>query len=189
MHVQTPNKTLRGLSFLFSRLPSAEKWLHFTTISWVIFQLLTSAGMHVSKDATVYHLTLIDHIHMYGGIGLLLFSMVFFVTVVNRRPITDMYPWLFGNFTVIKADLLILRTGRLPEPKPAGLAAMVEGLGLLALMLATVTGTLWAIAMLMENPLSPDFLAIHKTAVGAIEAYIWGHGLFALLHLIIWWRR
>lgn len=189
MQVQNPNKTLRGLSFLFARLPSAEKWLHFTTLSWVLFQLVSAAGMHVSKDATVYHLTLIDHIHMYSGVGLLLFSMVFFVTVINRRPLTDMYPWLSGNFKVIKVDLRILKTGRLPSPKPSGLAATIEGLGLLALILATITGALWTIAMLSENASSPDFLAIHKTAVTAIEAYIWGHGIFALLHLIVWWRR
>ncbi|WP_325894384.1 hypothetical protein [Grimontia sp. NTOU-MAR1] len=189
MHVQISNKAIRGLSFLFARLPSAEKWLHFTTLSWVLFQLLTSAGMHVINESTVYHLTLIDHVHMYGGVGLLLFSMVFFVTVINRRPITDLYPWLFGNIKRIKADIRIMKSGRLPSPKPGGLAAAVEGLGLLALILAAVTGAIWAIAMLNENPLSPDFLAIHKISVTAIEAYVWGHGLFALFHLILWWRR
>ncbi|MBV7296432.1 hypothetical protein KU854_00840 [Enterovibrio sp. NIFS-20-8] len=183
------NKALQGLSYLFSHLPSAEKWLHFTTICWVLLQLLTSSGMHVKGDTTAAGLTWIDYTHMYGGLGLLMFATVFFVVVLSRRKVTDLYPWLSGNVGRIIEDIKVLLTFKLPEARPAGLAATIEGLGLLALLLAAVTGTLWMISFLSNNTSDPDFLAIHKTAVGAIEAYVWGHGLFALFHLLTWWRR
>ncbi len=99
-----------------------------------------------------------------------MFATVFFVVVLSRRKVTDLYPWLSGNFGRIIEDIKVLRTFKLPEARPAGLAATIEGLGLLALLLAAVTGTLWMISFLSNNTSDPDFLAIHKTAVGAIEA-------------------
>lgn len=183
------DKTLRGLSFLFAHLPSAEKWLHFTTIAWVLFQIITSSGMHVKGTTTAAEMSWVDYTHAYGGLGLLLLATVFFLVVLSRRSVADLYPWLSGNWLVIKEDLQTLLKLRLPEARPSGLAATVEGLGLLALLLATVTGCLWMIAFLSTGASNPDFLAIHKTSVGAIEAYVWGHGLFALFHLLLWWRR
>ncbi|MEZ8140591.1 hypothetical protein A1OO_13530 [Enterovibrio norvegicus FF-33] len=181
-------KTLKGLSFLFSQLPKSEKWLHMLTMTWVLFQLGTSFGMHVHADTTEVQLTWIDKSHMYGGLGLLVVATLFFIIVLNRRSMADLYPWVSGDFKSIKEDIGSLFKWHLPEPRAGGLAATVEGLGLLALLLAVFTGTLWFGFFTFGSAIAPDFLSIHKTAVGAIEAYIYGHGLFALLHLLTWWQ-
>lgn len=99
-----------------------------------------------------------------------------------------MYPWLSGNFTQIKQDLQCLSRVELPESHPAGIAATVEGLGLLALLLALVTGTAWYLSA-SSTGISPELLKIHKTSVGLIETYFYGHGAMALLHFIHWWRE
>ncbi|WP_407333665.1 hypothetical protein [Enterovibrio sp. 27052020O] len=189
MNQDIGRKTLSGLSFLFSKLPKTEKWLHIVVMSWVIFQIATSFEMHVHADTTHSQIALIDDIHIYGGLILLLVSMVFFVLVINRRHFSDLYPWAYGQFDTIKQDIRALLKWKLPEAHPGGLAATVEGLGLLALLLALFTGSWWFILFSKGSTLAPDFLSMHKTAVGAIEAYVYGHGLFALLHLLTWWRR
>ncbi|WP_232055236.1 hypothetical protein [Vibrio taketomensis] len=83
-------------------------------------------------------------LHVYGGLLLLPISLLFIYKALKRRTIADMYPWLSGNFSQIKADIQTLRQFTLPKTHPAGLAATVEGLGL-RLLLALVTGTLWYI--------------------------------------------
>ncbi|WP_345197260.1 hypothetical protein [Kistimonas scapharcae] len=42
--------------------------------------------------------------------------------------------------------------------------------------------------MTLMTATAPLLLSIHKTSVGAIECYFYGHGGFALLHLVSWWR-
>ncbi|MDD1793185.1 hypothetical protein L4D06_05745 [Enterovibrio makurazakiensis] len=189
MNHDVGNKTLRGLSYLFSQLPKSEKWLHMLTMTWVIYQIATSFGMHVHGDTTHTQITLVDELHMYGGLGLMFVSLIFFIVVINRRHLSDLYPWAYGRFAAIQQDIRALVKWHLPEPQHGGLAATVEGLGLLALFLAIFTGSWWFVLFAKGSTLAPDFLSIHKAAVGAIEAYIYGHGLFALLHLATWWRR
>lgn len=125
---------------------------------------------------------------MVAGLTLTLFALLFFAKVYLRRGSQDLYPWLGGHWQQIIADLKQLKAMRLPEPVPGGLAATVEGLGLLALLLAVATGALWFVVAQMGFD-SALLLSIHKTAVGAIELYFYGHGGFALLHLLHWWRQ
>ncbi|MDD1779899.1 cytochrome b/b6 domain-containing protein [Enterovibrio sp. ZSDZ35] len=183
------NKSVwKGLSYLFSNLPKVEKWFHFVVVAWVIAQLLSSFGMHVHGDTPASALTLVDKFHMYSGIALAPISLIFFTLILKRRTIATMYPWLFMDFAVIKQDIQSLFKLQLPDARPKGLAATVEGLGLLALLLAIATGLLWYVFFTRDGS-APFLLSIHKTAVGAIEAYFYGHAIFALLHLINWMRK
>lgn len=178
-----------GISFLFSKLPHSEAILHAFVMTTVLLQLLSSFFMHVHATTPLATLSAIDWYHVYAGLGLLLLTPVFMALMLKRRHWRDLYPWLGGNLSQIKADICSLLDRQLPEAKPAGLAATVEGLGLLALFLALISGTVWLLAMLQGWSDAPDLLKLHKALVGLIEAYVYGHGGFALLHLIVWWRR
>ena len=182
-------KTRQGLSFLFLHLPKPEKWLHLLVLTWVLWQLLMSFGMHVHSDTPFNQITLIDKLHIYGGLGLFPLAIIFFAIILHRRKLADLYPWLQMDFRGIKADIQTLCTRKLPEAAPGGLAATVEGLGLLALLLALVTGFLWYCAISLGVTDAPQLLQIHKTCVGAIELYFYGHSTFALLHLLTWWFK
>lgn len=181
-------KAYKGISFLFHHLPRSEKWFHALVMLWVIWQLLTSLGMHIHDNTPFNAFTLIDKLHIYGGVCLFLPAVLFFALVLYRRKVADLYPWLKGNWSKLKDDLHSLVLLRLPEASPGGLAATVEGLGLLALLLAVTTGLLWYIAATQVSSTAPLLLEIHKTSVGAIECYFYGHSAFALLHLLGWWR-
>ncbi|MEC4724375.1 hypothetical protein HWQ46_02280 [Shewanella sp. D64] len=184
---QVIKKARKGISFLFAHLPKTEKWLHALILFWVLWQLLLSFGMHIQGDTPFGKITVIDKLHIYGGLGLFILTIIFFSTLLNRRKVADLYPWLSGNLHGLKSDLHTLLSRRLPDPTPGGLAATIEGLGLLALLLAVFTGLLWYSSISLGLSISPDLLAIHKTCVGAIELYFYGHGTFAFLHLLTWW--
>lgn len=186
---QIIQKTRKGISFLFVHLPKTEKWLHVVVIFWVLWQILLSFGMHVKGNTPFSQITLIDKLHIYGGLGLFILTLVFFLMVLYRRKMADLYPWLKGNWRVLKSDLHTLLSWKLPEPAPGGLAATVEGLGLLALLLAVFTGLLWYISASLGFMIAADLLALHKTSVGLIELYFYGHASFALLHYFMWWRK
>lgn len=186
---QTIKKAHSGLSYLFFNLPKTEKLFHLLIVLWVVWQLATSFGMHVHGDTLLSQITLIDNLHIYGGLGLFIFAILFFTLVLHRRKTADLYPWLHGHWTQLNADCRTLLGRQLPEPSAGGLAATVEGLGLLALLLAVVTGSLWFVAINNHFDIAPTLLKIHKTSVGAIELYFYGHFAFAMLHLINWWRK
>ena len=185
---QIIQKTRKGVSFLFIHLPKTEKGLHVAVIFWVLWQILLSFGMHVKGNTPFSHITLIDKLHVYGGLGLFVLTVVFFSMLLYRRKMADLYPWVKGDFSVLKSDLQTLLSCKLPAATPGGLAATVEGLGLLALLLAVFTGLLWYSAASMGFVVAADLLAVHKTCVAAIELYFYGHATFALLHFFVWWR-
>ncbi|WP_345197261.1 hypothetical protein [Kistimonas scapharcae] len=95
---------------------------------WVISQLSTSFAMHVHGNTPFDQVTAIDKLHIYGGVCLFIPAVLFFALVLYRRKVTDLYPWLTGNWSALKDDLRSLVRFRLPEPSPGGLAATVEGL-------------------------------------------------------------
>ncbi len=177
-----------GISFIFRQLPATERWLHALVMLWVVWQLVTSLGMHIHGNTTAAQYSIIGWLHIYGGMGLFLPAVTFFAIVLYRRRVNDLFPWLKGNLGQITADLKMLKSLKLPKANAGGLAATVEGLGLLALLLALCTGLLWFIVSTISSASAPLLLEIHKTSVGAIELYFYGHGAFALLHFIVWWR-
>ncbi len=180
-------KFKQGFNAIFERLPTAEKLLHLLIVVWILVQIIISNFMHVHGDTQWADVNLVSQIHAYGGLLLIPITLIFCWKIIKRRTMSDIYPWLYKDFRGIKSDIEVLRTFRLPEPHPGGLAAMIEGLGLLALLLALATGSIWY-AFVSNGDLSPTLLDIHKTSVGLIEAYFYGHGLFGLLHFIAWWR-
>ena len=179
----------QGVSYLFHRLPASEVWLHAIVMSVVLLQIFSSFFMHVHGDTGLAALTAVDWYHITAGLGLVLLTPVFMALLLKRRHWQDLYPWMRGDFTQIKMDISTLVSKHLPDAKPAGLAATVEGLGLLALLLALISGASWLAGLYSGWSFTPALLELHKTLVGLIEAYVYGHGGFALLHLVVWLRN
>jgi hypothetical protein len=177
------SKIHNAFNYLFKDLPTSEKVLHHAIILWVLLQIISSSFMHIRRDTLWSDINWVSQLHIYSGLVLLFVSILFFIKVINRRKATDIYPWIYKNVNVITEDIKTLLTFRLPETRPAGLAATIEGLGLLALLLAVTTGMLWYLSVGYSD-LTPLLLKTHKTSVGLIEIYFYGHGLFGLLHLI-----
>lgn len=181
------SRITEGFNALFENLPKSEKILHLLILIWVLAQIISSSFMHVHPDTSWNSINTISQFHMYSGLILLPITLIFMAVVIRRRKLSDIYPWLYKNIDVIREDIKTLLTFQLPKARPGGLAATIEGLGLLALLLALVTGCLWYAAA-STGDMSALLLEIHKTSVGLIETYFYAHGLFGLLHLVKWWR-
>ncbi len=172
-----------ALKQLFDAIPALERTLHALVIVWVALQIISSSYMHIHHLQDWQNANLISQVHVYGGLMLGVISVLFTIKTIARRGFADLFPWLKGDFSVIIVDLKTLMTFRLPIAKPRGLAAAIEGLGLSALLIAVATGAMWFISVQSHTEIS-GLLGLHKSSVGLIETYFYGHGLFAILHLL-----
>ncbi|UJF20259.1 cytochrome b/b6 domain-containing protein (plasmid) [Vibrio sp. SS-MA-C1-2] len=182
------NQYISAIKRVFSTLPKVEQILHGLTVLWVLIQILSSGLMHINHHAIWADISTLSLIHIYSGILLLPICLLFVFIIIKRRTCKDLYPWGFKYFYQLKVDLLILKQCKLPQPSPSGLAATVEGFGLLALLSSLLTGVAWFVAIKAGLDAS-FFLTIHKTTVGLIETYFYAHGLMGVLHILVETRR
>ncbi|TEW55562.1 hypothetical protein E2R68_04020 [Psychromonas sp. RZ22] len=175
-------RTRKTFNALFENLPTSEKILHLTVVIWVSLQIISSYFMHVHSTTLWADINLMSQFHVYSGLLLFVITSIFFMKILNRRKAKDIYPWLYKDFDGIKQDSKTLMAFRLPTSRPGGLAATVEGLGCIALMIALLTGIVWYVTV-GNGVLSPVLLKTHKVSVGLIEAYFYGHAFFGFLHL------
>lgn len=188
MNTKLTTRLSEGISYIFSSLPKVEQYFHLLVVIWVITQVVSSATMNVHGNTPPTEFDAFDKFHIYSGMLLIPTALLFCIIIIRRRSFHDMYPWIWGDFSTIKQDIRTLSQFTLPKAHPRGLAATVEGLGLLALVLALATGSTWWLLITADNT-APIALSIHKMAVGAIELYLYGHATFAVLHLLQAVRR
>jgi hypothetical protein len=81
--------------------------------------------------------------HVVLGLALLPLALVYFAACTLGGRWRLYFPWLAGQFGDVGRDLAGIFRGQRPGSEGGGLFAMIEGLLLLALLAATVTGTLW----------------------------------------------
>lgn len=159
---------------------------HLTVLSMVIGQTILSNFMGFTRAGEVAS----QLPERYGtwlhiGMGLLLvpISLIFLFAVIRHRGVKYYFPWLVGDFAPLKADLLTLYRLRMPEPGPGGLAAIMHGLGLGALLLVVFSGFSWFLAWNFQLPWAGQAREVHALLTGLIEAYIIGHGAMGILHI------
>ncbi|KXS38912.1 cytochrome b/b6 domain-containing protein [Modicisalibacter sp. 'Wilcox'] len=159
---------------------------HLTVLSMVIGQIILSNFMGFTRTGEVAS----QLPERYGtwlhiGMGLLLvpISLIFLFAVIRHRGLRYYFPWLVGNVAPLMADLRTLLRLRMPEPGPGGLAAIMHGLGLGALLLVVFSGFTWFISWSYHLPWAPQAGSVHALLTGLIEAYIIGHGAMGILHI------
>ncbi|WP_318591349.1 hypothetical protein, partial [Enterobacter kobei] len=77
---------------------------------------------------------------------------------------------------------------RLPEAHAGGIAALVQGLGVLALLGVALCGGFWFAlntALGTSPVLTETVLHVHKFLTVFIETYFWAHGAMGLLHIFL----
>ncbi len=71
---------------------------------------------------------------------------------------------------------------------PGGIAALVQGLGVLALLGVALCGGFWFAlntALGTSPVLTETVLHVHKFLTVFIETYFWAHGAMGLLHIFL----
>lgn len=157
----------------------------------IIFQIINSNLVHVTasgmvKDGEIGTLSLWIHIAL--GVVATILTIVLCVLVFKKRGIVSFYPYLFGDFSQLKADFNQLKKGIWPESDPKGMANVVQGLGLLALIGTELTAIIWLILWRNHWEFANNFRELHKFCTGFVEAYILVHGSLAVLRFFYEWK-
>jgi len=124
-------------------------------------------------------------IHIISGITITIIALTFITVVLKKRGFKHFFPYMYGEFTQLKKDFKVLLSFKLPEAQTYGLATIVQGLGLGALILVFCSGLFWFVCWLLQLSIAEDVQEIHAFLTGFIEAYIIGHGALGIVHFLV----
>jgi len=173
-------------SYLSERQTPAVRVIHLVVLLLVISQILVSNFMgfddngEISRKGIEFYAT---WVHIITGLFIVPIALIFVIVELRSHGFGFFFPYLSGDVAQIKADLGQLRQFKLPEPEDKGLAAVVQGLGLGALILVLLTGMGWFISWRYHAPWAGEVKEVHEFLTGLIEAYVIGHGVMGLLHI------
>lgn len=179
------------LNYFDEKLTPLERYLHYSILIFVLMQILISNFIEVSDDGLIGENIVESYatwMHIGIGLTLLLLAVMFITLELKKHGISYFYPYLSGDYAQLKSDINALKKLTLPEAAPKGLAAIIQGLGLSALLLVTLSGATWLLLWLYESSLANDVKELHELLTGLIEAYVIGHGSIGLLHMFITYK-
>lgn len=179
----------RAITNYFSeKLTPPVRHLHYLVLFLVLLQIVLSNFMELQDDGAIGQ----DVLGFYGtwahisvGLSLVVLGLVFAAVELSKHGFSYFFPYLSGDFTQLIADLGRLRSLQLPEVSPGGLAAIIQGLGLGALLLVALSGATWFGFWWNGSALAGDVVEIHELLTGLIEAYMVGHGGMGIIHIYL----
>lgn len=120
--------------------------------------------------------------HVVVGFAALLMGAVYAVACAQGGRWREYFPWLGGNLGAVGRDVSGILRGRLPTVEGGGLFAMIEGLLLLALLAAGITGAVWFFALGSETAVA--WRDHHILAARGCAAFVLLHFIGVALHLL-----
>ena len=85
----------------------------------------------------------ITRAHVWLGLAALAMSVLYVAVCVHGGRWRTYFPWAGGQMGMVGRDVAGIFRGQLPSVEGGGLFALIEGLLLLALVAAGITGALW----------------------------------------------
>lgn len=162
--------------------------LHIIVAFLILLQIINSNLTESSSlgDPTV--VGIVTWIHVISGFALIVLGFFMLVWMLVNRGFRYYYSWLALDFRGITEDIKTLFTLRLPEAHAGGIAALIQGLGVLALLGVALCGGLWFVLnanLGSSSVLVRDVLHFHKFLTVFIETYFFAHGAMGLLHIFL----
>lgn len=174
-------------SYIDNYFPVLEiRYLHAWLAILIIWQIINSNFIHMThlgavKSGSLFFLWL----HIFFGIATIIFTLCIMRYMLFKQSFKQFFPYLYGDNHVIKDDINQLRHGRFPPPQPQGIANIVQGLGVGALVLIEIAAIVWLVLWLNDSSYANDAREIHKTLTGLIETYLIAHAGMAVLHFYL----
>ncbi|HBR2160078.1 cytochrome b/b6 domain-containing protein [Klebsiella quasipneumoniae] len=131
---------------------------------------------------------IVTWLHVITGFGLLLCGFIMLFWMLTQRGFQYYFSWMLMDFRGIAEDFRTLRQFSLPEAHSGGMAAVVQGLGVVSLLGVAACGGLWFFLNELFGPddvLTHQILHLHKFLTVFIETYFWAHGAMGILHILI----
>ena len=120
--------------------------------------------------------------HVTVGFAALPIGLVYAAAVVQGGRWREYFPYLGGDLGAVGRDLAGIVRGRVPTVEGGGLLPMIEGLLLLAFLLAGLTGAAWFFAQATETAVA--LREAHIVAARACAAIVLLHLAAVALHLL-----
>lgn len=162
--------------------------LHIIVAVLVLLQIISS-NLTESDALSDYTLTgFVTWFHIVSGLSLIALGVVMLVWMLTQRGFRYYFAWLTLNFRGVIEDIKMLMSFRLPEAHAGGIAALVQGLGVLALLGVALCGGFWFALNTIPGAspvLTKTILHLHKFLTVFIETYFWVHGAMGLLHIFL----
>lgn len=171
--------------------PPVIRILHLT-ITLLILANLTLGYLFLcsTKNPATYILcSSFLWLHISIGIIVVLLTLIFIPACLFHKGIKHFYPYLYGDTKQLIKDIKSSLSFKLIPPTSGGLAAVVQGLGLGALLLTVLAGLIWFIGWQTNGFYTGFFKKIHEVSATLLGLYLLGHGSMATIHFIVWQRK
>lgn len=180
------NPTLRNA------LPHKEtpffRVLHILVAVLVLVQIINS---NFTESEALHESGLngiVTWMHIISGSGLIFCGIAMMAWMLTQRGCKYYFAWLALDFRGIVDDIRTLSLRQLPDAHAGGMAATVQGLGVLALLGVALCGASWFVLNATLGPVSSvteSALHLHKFLTVFIETYFWAHGFMGLVHMYL----
>ena len=124
----------------------------------------------------------LDYAHVALGFLALLLAVTYSATCSRSGRWRLYFPVLAGGMGAVGRDLAGLLRGRIPSAEGVGLFALIEGLLLIALLVAAATGAAWF--FLQGTAEALDWRQWHLYAARVLTGLIVVHVVSVSLHLV-----
>jgi len=132
-----------------------------------------------------------NSLHEYVGLGSFAVVTAFWVWTMLRRGETHLarlIPWfsivrLQDVIADLAAQLRRVARGQTPDDADGAFASAIHGLGLLAVTMMAVTGSVFF--FMHGTPVAHSMLSLHKTIANLVWAYLVVHAGLAVLHHLL----
>ncbi|MFS2223801.1 cytochrome b/b6 domain-containing protein [Pantoea sp. B65] len=161
------------------------RYLHILVALLILAQILNSNLTEV--DALGKHsLTgIITWVHIISGFSLIFCGLFMLAWMLTQRGFRFYYSWLCLDFRAIRQDINTILDCELPEAHAGGIAASVQGMGVITLLVVAACGGAWFWLNSLQSPLAESILLWHKFLTLFIEIYFYSHGAMGIIHLIL----
>lgn len=172
--------------YLRDRQEPKTRILHLIIIFLVLSQIVVSNFIGINDDGEIsksffeYYGT---WVHIITGILVFPIVLIFLIIVIRNHSLKYFFPYLSGDYSQIKNDFLQLKQFKLPEPNASGIAASVQSLGLIALIMVLGSGFIWYLGWSNGVSWSNVPKEAHKLLTGLVITYVVGHGCMGILHI------
>jgi len=146
--------------------------------AWLIFSSPWIGMYHQMPDDPGF----LDLSHVVVGFAALLMGALYTAACAQGGRWREYFPWLGGDLGAVGRDLAGVFRGRVPTVEGGGLFAMIEGLLLLALLAAGVTGAVWFFTQGSDAAVA--WRGHHILAARGCAAFALLHFIGVALHLL-----
>lgn len=179
---------MKAQKFHSSRQVIRGLWahLHVLVVLCMGLLLLTSPWVLLGRELK-YNGNVWNIMHVYLGIVCALLGGLFLLKNIQQNKWRQYYPWLCGDVSQLKQDIVGLTRAKIPAAGGKGLFSVIEGIGLLLLLGTGLTGMGWYVCQ--GSAIALDWRSYHQLFSQGFTGFVIVHLLLALSHILDFFRH